>query len=72
MKRLSALLLAVAALMLAQFDPVRADGYYRPYRHHGVRVAYAGPDPAYDAPAARGGGRRFATDTCGRPGAFAA
>ena len=41
MKRLSALLLALAALMLVQFDPVRADGYYRAYRHHGVRVAYA-------------------------------
>jgi hypothetical protein len=53
-KRLSAVLLALAALTPVQFDPVRADGYYRPYRHHGVRVAYAGSDPAYDSACSEG------------------
>jgi hypothetical protein len=46
-KRLSAFLLALGALMLAQLDPVMADGYYRHYRHHAARVAYAGPGPDY-------------------------
>jgi hypothetical protein len=36
--------LVVLALTLTQFGTVKADGYYRPYRH---RVAYAGSDPAY-------------------------
>jgi hypothetical protein len=39
------LVVLVVLTALTQFDPVMADGYYRPYRH---RVAYAGPDPAYD------------------------
>ncbi len=47
MKRASAVLLALAALTLAQFDPVLADGFYRHYRHHAARVAYAAPDMAY-------------------------
>ena len=46
MKRLSAFLLALAALTLAQFDPVMADGY-RHYRHHRVAYAEPGPDYAY-------------------------
>jgi hypothetical protein len=45
-KRLSAFLLALAALTLAQLDPVTADGPYR-YGHHAARVAYAGPGPDY-------------------------
>jgi hypothetical protein len=51
-KRLSAILLAVllalAALTLAQLDPAMADGFYRQNPHHGDRVAYAAPDPAYE------------------------
>jgi hypothetical protein len=51
-KRLSAIALAiplvVAALTLAQLDPAVADGFFRQYRHHGDRVAYAAPDRAYE------------------------
>jgi hypothetical protein len=47
-KRASAVLLALAALTLAQFDPVLADGFNRHYRHHAARVAYGAPDMAYD------------------------
>jgi hypothetical protein len=49
-KRFLAFLLVLAALTLAAFDPGMADGYVRQYRHrHGVRVAYAGPDLAYES-----------------------
>jgi hypothetical protein len=45
-KRLSAFLAVLAALTLAQLDPVMADGPYR-YGRHSPRVAYAEPVPDY-------------------------
>ena len=45
MKGFLAVLPVLTALIMAQFDPAMADGYYHPSRH---RLAYAGSDPASD------------------------
>jgi hypothetical protein len=42
---LAVLLLTALMALMAQFDPVMADGYYRPSRY---RVAYSRLDPAYN------------------------
>jgi hypothetical protein len=64
-KGVLAVLTALTVLIMAQFDPGMADGYYHP-------SPMRGPIRPLTAPAAWGGGRYCATDTCGRSGASAA